>query len=126
MLYYCREQVIIPEAKFQYVFYKSSLCLVSKVKHDKSLVMEARQSLFSLMSLYKRTFYGLSTRKVLEGVWLARGKFMGCEGQFEQHADGVQNCHVTFLPLSLSNGTLKEKGDYQVNKTPVQNRHFER
>lgn len=31
---------------------------------------------------------------------------MGCEGQFEQPADGVQNCHVTFLPLSLSNRAL--------------------
>ena len=74
----------------------------------KPFVMEARQPLFSLMSLfYKRTLYGLSTGKVLEGVWLARGKFMGCEGQFEQPADGVQNRHVTFLPLS--NRTLKEK-----------------
>lgn len=34
---------------------------------------------------------------------------MGCEGQFEQPADGVQNRHVTFLPLSLSNRTLKGK-----------------
>lgn len=58
---------------------------------------------------YKRTLYGLSTGKVLEGVWLARGKFMGCEGQFEQPADGVQNRHVTFLPLTLSNITSKGK-----------------
>lgn len=88
----------------------AKVLFASLVKHDKSLVMEARQSLLSPMSLfYKRTLYGLSTGKVLEGVWLAGGKFMGCEGQFEQCADGVQNRHIIFLPLLLSAGTLRRE-----------------
>lgn len=100
LLYYCKVGVIIPEQNL----------FASSVEHEKFLEVEARQSLLSLMSLiYKGTLYSLSTGKVLEGVWLARGKFMGCEGQFKQPADGVQNRHGTFLPLSPSNRTLKKE-----------------
>lgn len=42
--------------------------------------MEARESLLALF--YERASYGLSTGKMLKGVWLARGRFIGCEGQF--------------------------------------------
>lgn len=34
---------------------------------------------------------------------------MGCEGQFEQPADRIQSCHVTFLHLHISNKTLEGK-----------------
>lgn len=64
----------------------------------KRIISDGSQT--ALMSLvYKRTLYGLSTGKVLEGVWLGRGKFMGCEGQFEQPADGVQKPAMS--PFSL-------------------------
>lgn len=95
-----------------------SLCLASR---SWKILSGGSQFLLSLMFLfYKRTLYGLSTGKVLLRVsgWLARRKFMGCEGQFEQPADGVQNRHVTFLLLHLY---IKKKSHYhQENKTPVQ------
>ena len=93
LLYYRKEEVIIPETTFECIF--CSLCLL---RRKKSIISDGSQT--ALMSLvYKRTLYGLSTGKVLEGVWLGRGKFMGCEGQFEQPADGVQKPAMS--PFSL-------------------------
>lgn len=111
-LYYCREDVIILYQKLNSTFPSLHACLV---KHGNE--RNQTGSLFSLMSLfYKRILYSLSMGKVLEGVWLVEGKFMGCEGQFEQPADGVQNCHVTFLPLSLSNRLLFGEKNPTINK----------
>ncbi len=45
ILLYCCREVIIPKTKFKHVFH-------SLEKHEKSLAVEATQSLFSLMSLF--------------------------------------------------------------------------
>lgn len=56
--------------------------------------MKVRKSLFSLNCLlHENKLCGLSTGKVVEGIWLPGGKFMVCEGQFEKHGEGKLPWH---------------------------------
>lgn len=125
LLYYCREEVIKPETKFKYVF-----CSLypSLVKTEKSLVMEATHPLFSLSCISSiREHYSIwyvhreSTRGCLPGCWKVYGLWRPISAACRWDS---KTRHVTFLPPSLSNRTLKaeEKSHYhQGNKTPVQN-----
>lgn len=49
---------------------------------------------------YKRTLLGLSIEEVQEGVCLAKGRFMGCEGQFEQPVESPKP--LRHLPPSIT------------------------
>lgn len=79
--------------------------------------MKVTKSLFSYTCLlHKSKLCGLSTGKVVEGVWLPKGEFMGCEGQSEQNAEGNPAMSPFFI---ITMSWKPQLNDFTINNNSI-------